>query len=201
MADAVRARRAREADLPALAPLLHSTAADMHERLAGSRELALRIIEADSRRNGLGSTWVAELDGAIAGALVVFPYAEAPARTRRFVTTVLRLTPPWRWPGILRLLWQGHRRAPRHPGSWLYVDALATAPRYQRRGVAMALLAQAEETAINKGLGAIALDTPVDNAPALALYSRAGFRVAERLPAKPPVPAGVILVKDVHRVR
>jgi ribosomal protein S18 acetylase RimI-like enzyme len=197
VADALRVRRARAADLPALAPLLYSTAADMHERLAGSRELALRIIEADSRRNGLGSTWVAERDGAVAGALVVYPYAEAPARTRSFVATVLRLTPAWRWPGILRLLWQGHRRAPRHPGSWLYVDALATAPEYQRRGVAMALLGQAERTAIDKGLGAIALDTPVGNAPALAVYERAGFEVSERLPAKPPVPAGVILVKEV----
>jgi ribosomal protein S18 acetylase RimI-like enzyme len=190
-------RRAREEDVAALAPLLHSTASDMYERVAGSRERALTIIADDVRRNSLASTWVAELEGVLAGAMVAYPCREAPAGTRRFVATVLARRPPWRWPGILRLLWQGHRRAPHHPGSWLYLDALATAPEYRRRGVAMALLAQAERTAINNGSGAIVLDTPEGNAAALALYERAGFRVTERLPAEPPIPAALILVKKL----
>jgi ribosomal protein S18 acetylase RimI-like enzyme len=170
----------------------------MYMRLAGSPERAQRIVVADARRKGLEATWVAELDGIVAGVLVAYPYRDAPAHTRGFVATILSHTAPWHWPAILRLLWRGHRRAPAHPGSWLYVDALATAPRFQRRGVAMALLAQAEQTASNKGLGAIVLDTPVSNAPALALYDRVGFRVVERLPPKPPIPAGLILVKDLH---
>jgi ribosomal protein S18 acetylase RimI-like enzyme len=197
VADAPRVRRAREDDVPALAPLVYSTAGDMYRRVAGSHDRALRIIAADLRRNGLGATWVAELDEMVAGAMVAYPYAEAPAGTRRFVVTILAYTPPWRWPSVLRLLWKGHRRAPSHPADWLYVDALATAPDRRRRGVASALLAHAERTAVNNGLSAVVLDTPDSNEAALALYESAGFRVHEVLPAKPPIPAGVILVKEV----
>jgi ribosomal protein S18 acetylase RimI-like enzyme len=188
VADAPRVRRAREDDV---------TAGDMYRRVAGSHDRALRIIAADLRRNGLGATWVAELDEMVAGAMVAYPYAEAPAGTRRFVVTILAYTPPWRWPSVLRLLWKGHRRAPSHPADWLYVDALATAPDRRRRGVASALLAHAERTAVNNGLSAVVLDTPDSNEAALALYESAAFRVHEVLPAKPPIPAGVILVKEV----
>jgi len=190
-------RRAREEDLPALAPLLHSTAGDMYDRMAGSSERAVRVIVADAGRNGLASTWVAELDGVVAGAMVAYPYRDAAAHTRRFVSTLVRETPPWRWPAVAWLLWRGHRRAPAHPGKSLYVDALATAPEHQRRGVATALLRHAERTAATAGLSAVALDTPLTNAPALALYESAGFQVTESLPAKPPIPAGVTLVKEL----
>jgi ribosomal protein S18 acetylase RimI-like enzyme len=194
-------RRAREEDLPTLAALVYSTAGDMYTRVAGSRERALRIIAADVGRNGLGtSAWVAELDGSVAGAMVAYPYADAPAETRRFAATILRHTPPWRWPSVVRLLWRGHRRAPAHPGTWLYVDALATDPSRRRRGVATALLRQAERRAVSAGLSAVVLDTPEDNAAALALYESVGFRVGEKLPAKPPIPAGVILVKHVAAI-
>jgi ribosomal protein S18 acetylase RimI-like enzyme len=188
-------RRARKDDVAALAPLVYLPAVDMYDRLAGTRERALSTIAADLRRATLAATWVAELGGSVVGAMVAYPHGEAAIRTRRLAAAVLRRTPPWRWPGILSLLWRGHRRAPRHPATWLYIDALATAPEHQRRGVATALLRRAEQTAINNGSGAIVLETAFDNAPALALYARCGFEVTERLPAKPPIPAGLILVK------
>src|SRR5919199_3638611 len=95
-------------------------------------------------------------------------------------------------------MWTGHRRAPRHPGEWLYVDGLATAPDQRRRGVATALLAHAERLALASGRPAIALDTPETNAAALALYERVGFEVTEVLPTTPPVPAAVVLVKQLR---
>ena len=196
MGDAARVRRARPADAPAVAQLLYLTAPDMYDRIAGGRERALRVIEADFRRSA-PATWVAELDDAVVGAMVAFPYGDAPARTRAFVRAALRRTPPARWPGIVRLLWKGHRRAPRHPGDWLYVDALATAPEHRRRGVATALLAHAERIALESGRPAVALDTPESNAGALALYERAGFAVAEKLDTTPPIPAAVVLVRHV----
>jgi ribosomal protein S18 acetylase RimI-like enzyme len=199
--DPPRVRRAREDDVEAVVPLLHLTATDMYERLAGSRERALRIIADDLRRGLRRATWVAERGGAVAGAMVAYPYGDAPAQTRSFVTTVARSTPPWRWPAIGRLLWRGHRRSPEHPPDWLYVDALATAPEHRRRGVASALLREAERIAAAAGLRAIALDTPDTNEAALRLYEGAGFRVDEVVPAKPPIPGGVVLVKDVARVR
>lgn len=198
MADEPHVRRAQEADLPAVTELVYSTAGDMYTRVAGSRERALVIIADDLRRNGLWRTaWVAELDGEVAGAMVAYPYADAPAETRRFASVILRRTPPWRWPAVARLLWRGHRRAPAHPGTWLYVDALATEPRHRRRGVATALLRNAERIAATAGLSALVLDTPKSNEAALALYEGAGFELKEELDARPPIPAGVILVKEL----
>ena len=197
MADAPAVRRARERDAPVLAGLLYLTAPEMYDRVAGGRERALRVIAADLSARDAG-TWVAELGGAVAGAMVAFPYGEAPERTRAFVRAAIRHTPPPRWPGIVRLMWKGHRRAPRHAPDWLYVDALATAPEHRRRGVATALLAHAERVALSEGRPAVALDTPETNAAALALYERVGFEVAEVLPTTPPVPAAVVLIKHLR---
>jgi ribosomal protein S18 acetylase RimI-like enzyme len=190
-------RRAREDDARAVAELLYLTAPDMYDRVAGGRDRALRVIAADLGARD-GGTWVAELEGEIAGAMVAFPYGDAPGRTRAFVRAAIRETPPSRWPSLLRLMWKGHRRAPRHAPDWLYVDALATVPELRRRGVATALLAHAERIALDAGRPALALDTPETNTAALALYESVGFEVAETLPTTPPVPAAVVLVKRLR---
>ena len=57
----------------------------------------------------------------------------------------------------------------------LYVDALATAPEHRRRGVATALLEDAERLARGDGLKGVALDTGIENRAARALYERYGF--------------------------
>ncbi len=52
-----------------------------------------------------------------------------------------------------------------------------------RRGVASALLAEAERQARVQGLPAVALDTTLDNEAARALYAQAGF---DEIAYKPP---------------
>jgi len=197
VADEIEVRRAQERDLAAVAPLLYSAATGMYALLAGTEARALRVVESELRGGLLGATWVAELDGAVAGAMVAYPYRDDPSHARRLLRAVLRHAPPWRWLRIARLHWKGQGLAPEHPRDWLYVDALATAPAHRRRGVASALLAQAERSAQSAGLPAIALDTPQSNEPALALYRRAGFRAADTRPTAPPSPAAVILVKEL----
>ena len=92
-------------------------------RMAGSRERALRVLSADLKRGGRDVTWVAEIDDAPVGALVAYPYREQPARTRRFLAALLRHTPPWRWPELAWQQWRRERRTPGHPGDWLYIPA------------------------------------------------------------------------------
>ena len=58
----------------------------------------------------------------------------------------------------------------------LYVDALATDPAHRRRGVAGALLAEADRMAAAAGLDGVALDTGLENRGARALYERARVR-------------------------
>ena len=61
------------------------------------------------------------------------------------------------------------------PAGMLYVDALATAPEQRRRGVASALLADAERHAVATGLAGVALDTGIENRAARTLYERSGY--------------------------
>jgi ribosomal protein S18 acetylase RimI-like enzyme len=65
----------------------------------------------------------------------------------------------------------------------LYVDALATEPAHRRRGVAGALLEEADRLAAAAGLDGVALDTGIENRAARALYERSGFTPSSLRPA------------------
>ena len=198
---AVVVRRARSDDSRAVAALVYSTSSGLYDHLLKDRERALGFIEATFRRSGSGAgrelTWVAEREGEVAGALVGFPAGAAVGLARRFAWMVLRHTPPWRWPAVVRLQWLGERQAPLPVAASFYVDALATDPGHRRRGVATALLERAEKHARAVGLRALSVDTPESNEGGLALYRSAGFRVVERVDTKPPIPRAVLLAKDL----
>jgi ribosomal protein S18 acetylase RimI-like enzyme len=173
----------------------------MYDRFSGGRERALRLLERSlagpSNASSAEVVWVAELDGRVAGAMAAFPVHEAVARSRAFLRLALRSIPPWRWPAALSLYWAGGRAAPAPPPASFYVDALATHPELRRRGVARALLVEAETQARRRGLSAVALDTTLHNDAARALYASAGFdEVSQRSPAG-GLPGFVALVKRV----
>jgi ribosomal protein S18 acetylase RimI-like enzyme len=189
------------AEHAAAARLLHLSAQAMYDRFAGGRRRALGLLERSLERPGNASSadvvWVAEVDGRVAGAMAAFPVRDAVARSRAFLRLALRSLPPWRWPAALSLYWTGGRAAPAPPPMAFYVDALATHPDMRRRGVARALLAEAEAQARGRGLPTVALDTALDNTAARALYASAGF---EELAQRPPgrgLPGFVALVKRV----
>ena len=189
MTEAPRVRRARESDIEELAPLVYMPAKPMFERVAREPERALRMIGDELRSGMLDAVWVAELDGALAGAMVAYPYREDAPRARVFMRIALSRSPPWRWPAIARVFWRALRHPIDHAPDSLYIDALAVYERFRRRGVASALLRHAAQTAAMKGLDGVSLDTAETNEAAVALYRRAGFEVAGVVPADPPVPA------------
>ena len=194
-------RRARPAEAEAIAAILHRSAVDMYDRFAGGRERAGRTLErAVGEQGNVASVeviWVAELDGAVAGAMTAFPVGEARERSRAFLRLALRSSPPWHWPRALRLFWRGGRAAPRPPARALYIDALAVDPGFRRRGAARALLAEAERQARSRGLPCVALDTTVDNTAARALYAAAGYREVASRPPVDGLPAFLGLVRRV----
>jgi ribosomal protein S18 acetylase RimI-like enzyme len=191
----------RPEDYPAVARLLHESAADMYDRFTGSRERALRVLERSLGEPGNASSadtvWVVELDGTVASAMAAFPVDEAPARSRAFLRLALRSASPMRWPAALFLYWAGGRAAPSPPGGAFYVDALATDAAFRRRGAARALLAAAEREALERGLTALALDTSVLNDRARALYAAEGFREVGSHPPRRGLPGFVALVKPL----
>ncbi|MBA3326247.1 MAG: GNAT family N-acetyltransferase [Rhodobacteraceae bacterium] len=107
-----------------------------------------------------GFSWrnaaVAEVGGAVAGALVAYRIGDAPEP--------LEALPP-----MFRPLQELENLA---PGSQ-YVNVLATYPDFRRRGVARRLLAEAEA----RGAGAREMSIIVAdrNAPAIALYRASGY--------------------------
>lgn len=192
-------RAAAPPDRAQVAALLHLSAVGMYDTFAGGRERALALIERafDRPQNAHSAEviWVAELDGEVAGAMAAFDVEESPPRARSFLWLTLRSTPPWHWRRTLWLYWLGGRASPSPPAKALYVDALATGPRARRRGVASALLAEAEHQARERGLPAVALDTTLDNDAARALYGSAGYEEVAYKPAAHGLPGFVALVK------
>ena len=199
MPDEPITRKPQPEEAAEVASLLYLTSPGGFALFGGSPKGGMRVIEDAFSRSGTDNSrevvTVAELDGSLAGAMAAFPVNEAEERRRRFLLTALRHRAPWHWLHIWRLARHGSRHAPRPPADAFYVDALATADGFRRRGVAMALLAEAERLARESGLPALALDTVATNTGARALYTRFGFEVGEERPASPPIPALVGYVK------
>ena len=159
--------------------LLFLSAAPYYAAFAGGAHHARALLARLYPRSGHTASWevcrVALVDGAVAGVLAAFPSDEGDELARRFVRMSLLRTPPWRLPVLLRHLQATATIAPHPPRGVLYVDALATHPDFRRRGVATALLDEADRLAARAGLPAVALDTGIENRAARALYERRGF--------------------------
>ena len=196
-----KVRPFRSEDARAAAALLYESAGGLYDRYAGSPRLArralARALEHDDTTASPDVVWVAELDGCVAGAMAAMPVDWWAERSREFLSVTLPAIPPWRWPVALWLYRTGARAAPALPANSLYVDSLATAAHARRRGVARALLAEADRQARNRGLPRVALDAFADNHAARALYRGAGYRETGSTPASGAMPAGVSLIKEL----
>jgi ribosomal protein S18 acetylase RimI-like enzyme len=178
-------RTARPDD--AVDALLFASAAPYYAAYAGGPDRAQRLLRRLYPRRGHTASWevchVAEAGGEIVGVLAAFPSREGDALARRFVRLTLVHSAPWRIPALVRHLQATAAVAPLPPERMLYVDALATAPAHRRRGVARALLAEADRMAAAAGLDGVALDTGIENRAARSLYERAGFSPSSLRPA------------------
>lgn len=188
-------------DESATVALLYESSGGMYDRFTGNRGLAertlARALASDDTTASADVVWVAELDGATAGAMAAMPYHEWTPRAQQFLRTTLRSIPVWRWPAALWMYRSSGRMAPEPPCRALYIDSLATDARYRRRGVARALLEQGESMARADGMRALALDTWQENRAARSLYLDAGFEEVAYTPAAGSLPGGVSLVKDL----
>jgi ribosomal protein S18 acetylase RimI-like enzyme len=195
----VRPARPGEADV--LAPLVYGVSPEAHDRFAGGRERALRLIVTGLKRAGTSGstevTQVAELAAQVAGIVCCYPVWEGADRAAAYAGIGLRSSPVWRRPGMLRFLRRMERATPAPAAESLYVDALGTAPAFRRRGVARTLLAATEDHARQVGLGRVSLETEVDNDAARALYERCGFEPGEAGPQLRGLPQYVAYVKQL----
>ena len=150
-------RRFREGDEAFTTALLYESSGGMYDRYAGNRRNAERAISRALGRSGTTASadvvWVADLVGQGAGVMAAMPFDEWTPRAYGFLRVTLRSIPPWRWPAALLLYRASGRTAPEPPQDCFYVDSLATEVSSRRRGVARALLGEAERQALERGLG------------------------------------------------
>jgi ribosomal protein S18 acetylase RimI-like enzyme len=170
--------------------LLYQSALPYYDAYAGGSRRARAMLEAVFPKDGHAASYeccrVALASGEIVGLLAGFPVPEGDRLARRFVRLTVPRLPPWAWPKTL-----GHLRAagllsPNPPFDAYYVDALAVAPAWRRRGIARMLLDDATRDASALGLSGLALDTGLHNDGARALYRACGFR--EREVRRAPTP-------------
>ena len=171
--------RAARPDDDAAAELLYISAAPYYDRYAGGPARARRILAAVYPRDGHTASWevcrVATLDGEVVGVLAAFPSpatrpspaASSASRCRGCRRGGSRASsgtcaPPPPSPPSRRAASSTSTRSPWHPTR-------------RRRGVARALLAEADRLAAAEGLHGVALDTGIENRAARALYQRSGF--------------------------
>jgi ribosomal protein S18 acetylase RimI-like enzyme len=159
--------------------LLFASAAPYYTAYAGTEERGRRLLRSLYPRARHTASWevcrVAEAGGELVGVIAAFPSDDGDELARRFVRLTLRHSAPWRIPALFRHLRATAAVSPHPPPGVLYVDALATAPEHRRRGVATALLEDAERRAARAGLKGVALDTGIENRAARSLYERYGF--------------------------
>jgi ribosomal protein S18 acetylase RimI-like enzyme len=161
------------------APLLFASARPYYTAYAGSERRARALLGAVYGKTGHAASYeccrVAVAGDELVGVVAGFPVGAGDRLARRFVALTLPRLPPWRWPGTLMHLRAAGGVSPRPPAGAYYVDALAVDPAWHRRGIARRLLDDAETEAARAGLGSVALDTGLHNAPARALYEAYGF--------------------------
>lgn len=175
-------RPARPED--ACVPLLFESAKPYYTAYAGSERRALKLLQrvfvspghaASYEYTQVATTPEHEIVGVLAG----FPVREGDRLSRRFIRLTLPRVPPWGLWSTFKHLYAAGGVAPQPPFDAYYVDALAVADTHRRRGIAHALLHQAERDAQHAGCRTLALDTGLQNLPARALYSAYGFQERE----------------------
>ncbi|MBR7838044.1 GNAT family N-acetyltransferase [Actinospica durhamensis] len=84
-------------------------------------------------------------------------------------------------------------------GTHAEIKSMRTAPAFQRRGVAAALLAHIEAESARMGVTKLSLETGTEDffAPARALYERCGFEYCEPFADYVPDPLSVFMTKKI----
>jgi ribosomal protein S18 acetylase RimI-like enzyme len=165
-------------DDPAV-PLLFESAKPYYTAYAGSEKRALTLLQDVFIQPAHAASYdcctVAYVGDELVGVVAGFPVSISDDLSRRFIRLTLPKLPPWRWWGTFRHLRAAGNVAPDPPHDAYYVDALAVAPAWRRRGIAHRLLDEAHRQAADAGLARLALDTGLQNTGARRLYEAYGF--------------------------
>ena len=146
-------RLANEADLPALGELLKQVVPVMQAAGNFQWDAGYPNTTVFGQDIERGDLWVADVDGMVAGVAAL--------------TTIQD-------PEYAQLGWDLSETA-------LVTHRLAVHPGFQGRGIAAALLEQAEALAVARGIGVLRIDTNSENAATQRLFPKLGYAFAGEL--------------------
>ncbi len=147
-------RLATAADLPAVLALLRAVVPGMNAsgNFQWTADYPNEAVFQNDLRNGW--LWTVELDGQVAGVAALTPEQDVE---------------------YAQADWDAAEEA-------ITVHRLAVHPQFQGRGVAAALMVQAERLAAERGFPAVRVDTNSENAATQALFPKLGYRFAGEIP-------------------
>lgn len=173
-------RSARVVDLPGVAAVLgEAFGTKLRTVFGGQPDRIQRLLEAvysGPVRRGYDGLLVAEVDGRIVGTLVIEPVMHTAAENRAFESFALREL------GMPRLLWASFAlwilsHTPQDGDA--HISDVGVALDYQNQGIGQRLLHHAARWARDHDRHRLTLWVAGTNTPALHVYDKVGFTVAE----------------------
>ncbi|EGA88849.1 acetyltransferase [Planococcus donghaensis MPA1U2] len=165
-------RQALPSDAKKVAPLIINAIGEIANHMtaekdpAAVREKVACMVRGENTRHSYRYTYVAILDGNIAGILVLYHGNQAEDLDRYLIEQLKK---------------QGHERTiepEAHTDEW-YIDTVSVDPTYQGQGIGSKLLDYAEELVSSSGNSKLSLNVDVDKEGAIRLYKRLGYSIAE----------------------
>lgn len=167
----IHIRPAQPADANNAVPLIIDAIGDIANRLTGETEeekVTQRLLELFKRNDNRHSylhTYIAELDGQVAGILVLYPGKEAPSLDRNLATWLIE-----------RGVQTPEIDAESLPDE-LYIDTVCIVPAFRGKGIGTQLFAFTEKLAKQEGFTKLSLNVETQKEPAIRLYKRLGYEI------------------------
>lgn len=164
-------RQARPADAEKSAPLIIDAIGDIAQRMTGETEPEkieqglCELFRRDDNMHAYRFTYIAELDGEIAGIMVIYSGEEAPQLD------------------VNHSAWLAARGAtvseidPESLPDELYINTVCIDPHFRGKGIGTRLFAFAEELAKETGIRKLSLNVETQKEAAIRLYKRLGYEI------------------------
>ncbi len=167
----VQIRQATPADAEKAAPLIIDAIGDIAKRMTGEiepKKIAQSMCELFKRNNNPHTyrvTYIAELNGDIAGTMVVYSGQEAPQLDQNLSA--------WLKEKGAEVFEIDAESLPDE----LYINTISVNPRFRGKGIGTQLLHYAEEIAKKEGIAKLSLNVEIGKEQAIRLYERVGFKI------------------------
>jgi ribosomal protein S18 acetylase RimI-like enzyme len=148
-----------------------------HERAA---QALSEFFSMDANRFSFQYTYFCELDGEIAGILMLFNRRQM---SHSILVTAVQMFRVYRFKEILQFLelMLPYRDEEKVFPDELYIAHLAVDEKFRRQGIGLGLLKYAQAVAIEQGKARLSLLTEIENVPARALYEKFGLLVTDTI--------------------